>query len=401
MRIPNDTREARLILNALPGIGPVTVRRLCEHITGSGDGDAREIFAAAREQLLGARGVGAAIADTLLNWERHFDLARELEHLAARQLRFITPADGDAYPPLLRAIHDPPLGLYTDGAFRWDRRCVAIVGTRYATAYGKQTARVLARELALRGWCVVSGLARGIDAAAHEGALEADGAGGGGTVAVLGCGVDLSYPPENKGLRERIAAAGAVVSEFVLGRKADAFTFPMRNRLVSGMSRAVVVIESDTAGGSMITAGCAGEQGRGVCAVPGRVDSPASRGCHALVRDGATLVTCVDEILEACGTAPAADYGIAGGSGTGGDGTGGAGGGVLREDALPAAAPSGRPLEPDERAILEKLTGGTALAMDALAEQTGIHIAALSATLLMMELDGLLTKQPDGTYTAG
>jgi len=396
MSVPENIRDARMVLNALPGIGPVTCRRLADAF---GD-DPRGFFRASRSELLAVRGVGDTIADTLLEWERHFDLPLERERTAQRGLRFVTPEDGDAYPPLLREIYDPPLGLYTAGAYRWKQRCVALVGTRHISAYGKQVARTLARELALRGWCVASGLARGVDAAAHAGALEAGANAPGGTAAVLGNGADIAYPPENLELFREITARGAVMTEFVLGRKADRQTFPMRNRIVSGMSRAAVVIESDIGGGSMITARFAGEQGRQVCAIPGRIDSPASRGCHALVRDGATLVTCVDDILEAAGEFCQQDLPLEENSGTGnakdiGNSTGAnanRGGNTGSAKAVRGGI---------EGKILECLTGGTTLSVDALAERTGLTVPRLTSTLLMMELDRLVAKQPDASYGAG
>lgn len=368
-----DTRTARLVLNALPNIGPVTCRRLREAL---GD-DPAAIFRASRAQLLAVKGVGAVVADTLLRWRTHFDPGREREKMAARGVTFTIPEDGGTYPALLREIYDPPLGLYSIGGYKWGGRCIALVGSRRVTAYGRALARTLARELAASGWCVVSGLARGIDTAAHQGALEA----GGATVAVLGCGLDIVYPPENLELYREIAARGAVLSEFVLGRPADKQTFPMRNRIVSGMARALVVVESDVNGGSMITAKFAADQGRTVCAVPGRADQATSRGCHALIRDGATLVTCVDEILEELGEAPMA---------------------LPRHDTGGAVAPEPAPvLDADEARILQCLSGGMALGVDALAEQTGRPVASLMGTLLMLELNRRVVKRPDGTYEAG
>ncbi|MDR2845574.1 MAG: DNA-processing protein DprA [Puniceicoccales bacterium] len=384
MHTPPDVRAARLVLNALPNIGPVTCRRLDDALPGGPEA----IFRASHKELISVKGVGEVMAETLLQWRKYFNLEREQEKMAARNLRFVIPEDGDAYPSLLREIYDPPLGLYSTSAYHSGSQCIAIVGTRRRTAYGEKMAHTLARELAASGWCVVSGLARGIDTAVHEGALE----GGGVTVAVLGCGVDIVYPPENLDLYRKIAANGVVFSEFFLGRVADKQTFPMRNRIVSGMSRAVVVVESDEGGGSMITARFAGEQGRTVCAVPGRVDQISSRGCHALIRDGATLVTCVDDILSEIGaisSKPAQ--------------------GELRLEEGPAAAvgravaataASGVKPGSEEEKILNALSGGTALSMDALCDKTGMPIHSLSGTLLMMELNRLVSKMPDGSFEA-
>jgi DNA processing protein len=386
--IPADLRAARLVLNALPNIGPVTCRRLADAL---GD-DPLAIFRATRAQLLSVKGVGEEIANTLLAWQKFCDPQREFERLETRGWRFVVPEDGTAYPPLLREIYDPPQGLYATGEFRWGTRCIAIIGSRRLTSYGRQCARLIARELAASGWCVVSGLARGVDTAAHQGAIE----GGGATVAVLGNGLDIIYPPENLALYRQIAdGAGVVLSEFILGRKADRQTFPMRNRIVSGIAKAVVVIESDVDGGSMITARFAGEQGREVCAVPGRIDSPASRGCHALIRDGATLVTSVDDILESIGelkkrgTPKQAEFSFDAASGS------------TAAASAPAAAWETNPnLGETERKILRALSGGTALGADALADQTQIPANQLVGTLLMMELDRQVRRTEGGAYEA-
>ena len=207
--------------------------------------------------------------------------------MAKAAATFITPRDV-GYPRLLKEIHDPPIGLYRKGVYDFAQPCVAIVGSRRTTLYGQSVAKKLAADLARLGFCIVSGLARGIDTAAHEGALSV----GGKTAAVLGCGIDIVYPPENLALYRRIEAEGAILSEFPFGRRADRQSFPMRNRVVAGIAEAVVVVETDVSGGSMITARFAGEQGRLIFAVPGRIDQNTSAGCHQLIRDGATLLTC-------------------------------------------------------------------------------------------------------------
>lgn len=281
--------QALLVLNALPHLGPITANRLLEACGG----DPVAVLLADPAALRAVRGVGPVIADTLAAWKTHVDLAAEERGLRERGAAFL-PAEDVSYPPLLREIHDPPIGLYCRGRFAPATTCVAIVGSRRTTQYGLATARRLGGELARRGFCVVSGLARGIDTAAHEGALEA----GGRTAAVLGTGIDLVYPPENRALTERIAREGALLSEFRLGRPADRQSFAMRNRIVAGMSAAIVVVESDIDGGSMITARFAAEQGRVVLAVPGRIDQPTSAGCHQLIRDGAVLLTSVEDVVD-------------------------------------------------------------------------------------------------------
>src|SRR5882672_4107015 len=282
-------RQAFMILNDLPNIGPITLNRLLEELGG----DPREILATDKRRLESVRGVGPETSAALLNWRTHFDLAREEERLAKAGATFITARD-EGYPKLLKEIHDPPIGLYRKGGYLFDRPGIAVVGSQRTTLYGQSVAKKLGADLARLGFCVVSGLARGIDTAAHEGALSV----GGKTAAVLGCGIDIVYPPENLGLYRQIAETGAVLSEFPFGRKADKQTFPMRNRVVSGMCEAIVVVESDVAGGAMITARFAGEQGRLIYAVPGRIDQPSSAGCHQLIRDGATLFTGIDDILN-------------------------------------------------------------------------------------------------------
>ncbi|MDR2982772.1 MAG: DNA-processing protein DprA [Puniceicoccales bacterium] len=370
---PQDCREARLILNALPGMGPVTCRRLLDALGPN----PVAIFHATQKQLLSVKGVGTITADAIINWHTHFDPVREKEKMAAFGINFVIPEDTDAYPALLREIYDPPIGLYSTGQYTWRDRCVAIVGSRHITPYGREMARALARGLAGTGWCIVSGLARGIDTVAHQGALEA----GGPTVAVLGCGPDIVYPPENLELYRKIAANGVIFSEFSFGKKADKQTFPMRNRIVSGMCRAIVVIESDIGGGSMITAKFAAEQNRVVCAVPGRADQASSRGCHALIRDGATLVTSIDEILEELNE-PA----------------------VAMQSELNLMSPSSQNISnaatPEEANILAYFAGGTSHSIDSLADITGLPASSLMGTLLMMELNRLIIKGTDGRYEA-
>jgi len=199
------------------------------------------------------------------------------------------------YPGLLRNIPDPPPVLYVDGELEpVDVQAVAIVGSRHATLYGIRIARTLAEELSRLGFTIVSGMARGIDRVAHEGALAA----GGRTLAVLGCGLDVAYPPDHTQLRAQVAEAGALLPEFPLGSPPLAAHFPRRNRILSGLSLGVVVVEAAEGSGSLITAKLAAEQGREVFAVPGPIDAPTSRGTHGLLKQGAKLTETVDDILE-------------------------------------------------------------------------------------------------------
>ena len=282
-------REAYVALNMMEGIGPVTVASLMSTL-----GSIQAVFQAGRSDLLAARGVGPGMADLIIEKRGALDPAREIERASELGLRVITRAEED-YPKRLREIHDPPLALYVSGTLETgDRQAIAVVGTRHATHYGRDCAERLSYQLAQVGFCVVSGLALGIDTVAHRGALKA----GGRTLAVIGSGPDAIYPAENRGLAREISERGAVLSEFPLGRQPDKTTFPIRNRIVSGLSMGVLVIEAGTTSGALITARQAAEQGRTVYAVPGRIDSPASRGTHGLLKTGARLVEDVQDILD-------------------------------------------------------------------------------------------------------
>lgn len=371
MTIELTERQAFLILNALPNIGPITLNRLLAELGG----DPRAIFTASRRQLEAVQGVGPVISGTIAGWRDHFDVAREEARMAQSGVDFITVRD-PGYPPLLKEIHDPPIGLYRKGRYDFAQPAIAIVGSRRTTLYGQSVAQKLGAELARLGFCIVSGLARGIDTAAHEGALSV----GGKTAAVIGTGIDIVYPPENLQLYRRLEENGAVLSEFPFGRRADRQSFAMRNRIVAGISTAVVVVESDVDGGAMITARFAGEQGRLLFAVPGRIDQATSKGCHQLIRDGATLLTSVDDLLSELNYL---------------DG--------MRPTPIgekPADVAAGRPanLTEEEARVFECFRGGALLSADALAAQTGLAAADISATLMMLELKRLVVKRADGTF---
>lgn len=353
--IPSSPEDLRILLNALPGIGPVAARRLREAFGG----DLAAALRAPREALLRVKGIGPVAAETLLR--RDFDPAAERERAARHGLRVLTELD-PAWPESLANLWDPPLALYAEGETLPTTRAVAVVGSRRCTPYGTAVARRLSSDLARRGWWVVSGLARGIDQAAHEGALEA----GGWTAAVLGHGLERTHPPEAIALRRKIARQGCLLSEFPIGRAPDRQSFPQRNRLVAALCRAVVVVESDTEGGSLITARFALELGRTVCAVPGRADSPASRGCHALIRDGATLVTDADEVLEELGEGPK------------------------------RAAPA--PQAPPDDPWLRHFAGGEAHDAESLALAAGCVTALAAVTLTQLEIEGRLRRRLDGRH---
>lgn len=290
------------------------------------------------------------------------------------QGKLIAIAD-DGYPAWLRAIPDPPAALYCDGFFEpRDRQAVAIVGARQATPYGLRATETLARELSGAGFTIVSGLARGIDAAAHRAALDA----GGRTVAVLGCGLDINYPPEHGRLREEIAASGAVVTEYEPGTPPRAGHFPRRNRIISGLSLGVVVVEAAEDSGSLITARLALEQGREVFAVPGSIDAPLSRGPHGLLKQGAKLVETVDDIVEELlpqlGTAS-----------------------VPTQQRMPFKAMEPPDLSPEERRVWEQMSRDP-LHLDDLTERSGLTPAGVAGILLGLELKDVVRQLPGQRY---
>jgi DNA processing protein len=282
-------QEALIALNMIEGIGPIRARHLIDSL-----GDAAAILNASRGRLMGVNGIGEDTANSIANWEQSVDLSGELRRIHDFGCHVLTGED-PAYPKWLREIYDPPLVLYVRGNLtQQDTNSVAIVGSRITTHYGTETARKLAYQLAYVGVTVVSGGARGIDTAAHQGALS----GKGRTIAVLGTGINLVVPPENAGLLDRIAENGAVISQFPFNRKADRQSFPIRNRIVAGMTLGTVVVEAARRSGALITSNFAVDYGRQVFAVPGRIDSPRSKGCHELIKNGAKLCENTEDILS-------------------------------------------------------------------------------------------------------
>lgn len=284
-----DVREALVALNMIENVGPVRVRQLLEHF-----GEAPAILSASRQQLCHVRGIGAETAESIAGWEKNIDLAGELRRVSEFGCHILIASDPE-YPELLKQIYDPPVVLYVKGRLSEnDKNSVALVGSRMTTPYGTEIARKLAYQLAYVGVTVVSGGARGIDTAAHQGALSAKGR----TVAVLGTGINRVFPAENGELFERIAASGALITQFPFNRNADKQSFPIRNRIVAGMTLGTVVVEANLTSGALITANMAVEQGRQVFAVPGRIDSPRSKGCHELIKKGAKLCEGAEDILS-------------------------------------------------------------------------------------------------------
>jgi DNA processing protein len=362
-----NSRDAYIALNLIEGVGPVRVRGLLEQF-----GTPETILAAPRAELERVEGVGPEVAGNISRWRETVDLAGELERIEKAGVRVVTGDDPD-YPKNLAEIHDPPLALYVKGTLSdRDTLSIGMVGSRRTTLYGQEMARKLAYQLARVGVTVVSGLARGIDTHSHKGALQAKGR----TVAVLGCGVDVVYPAENKDLYEQIiATGGAVVSEFPMGMKPDRQSFPMRNRLISGWSLGVVIVEANAKSGALITANFAGEQGRHVFAVPGRADSPLSKGSHRLIKDGAKLTEDVDDILSefeyllppAKRTAKVAEAGP-----------------TLKVSEL-------------EAKVLAAL-GDEETTVDEVIQRSGLTSACVSATLLALEMKRLVRQFPGRLY---
>lgn len=282
-----------LTLALTPGIGPILARRIIE-ATGS----AAAACEASLPTLRNIEGIGTARADKIAAGLRvaRDKAAEQQDRAAAAGARIICP-DDEVYPFLLREIPDPPLALFVRGTFEpRDLQAVAIVGSRKCSHYGREQAERFAALMAGAGVCVISGGARGIDSAAHRGALSHP---NGRTIAVLGSGVDVPYPPENARLFDQIAGRGAVVSEYPMGTPPTPENFPKRNRVVSGMSRGVLVVEADERSGALITARQAiDDHNRTVFALPGRIDNAMSAGPHKLIRDGATLVRNLEDILE-------------------------------------------------------------------------------------------------------
>jgi len=274
------------------------------------------------------------------------------------------------YPEMLRYIHDPPLVLYCRGRLEGKADCIAVVGSRKATWYGLDMAKRLSGELAENGITIVSGMARGIDSKAHKGAIER----GGKTIAVLGCGVDIVYPPENRDLMDDIIKHGAVISEYLPGTKPSQFNFPARNRIISGLSRGVAVIEAGERSGSLITADFALDQGREVFAVPGNINSASSIGTNRLIRDGAKIVTCVEDILDelkiSYSTHNAKD--------------------------LTAKLAEMR-LSDDERTIAQRLLDGP-VHLDVLSRECGMSVQMTASILVMLELSGFVEQLPGKYY---
>jgi len=402
-----DELRAWLRLSLEPGLKPAAARALMAEL-----GPPERIYALDAAEL--GRRLPPALAARLAappDAQVQAGIAAALAWLdAPGPHHVVTLADAD-YPPGLLAIADPPALLYVRGdPAALARPALAVVGARNATAGGLANARAFARHLAGAGWCVVSGLARGIDAAAHEGALEADP--GGGTAAVLGTGMDRVYPRAHAPLAERIAERGALVSEFAPGTPPLPQHFPRRNRLVAGLARGVLVVEAASRSGSLSTARLAAEGGREVFAIPGSIHSPLSRGCHALIRQGARLVETALDIEEELGTPGGQAGGHAGAlagaqpgtgpsrgwAGLGGPTAPAAGEAASSPAPVPGSPPAGRVPASPPAALLWRALAYDPVHQDELQRRTGLAGPALQAGLLELELTGRALRLDGGRY---
>lgn len=354
-------------LSRVKGLGCVGFKKLAAHFA-----DPTAALSARPAELKNVPGLDKDAIEGLLGFSEWAEAEAEMRRAREAGVR-IVPFIDPCYPARLRAIADPPPLLYIKGEISAaDEKAVAIVGSRSASDYGRKVARNICRGLASLGFTVVSGMARGIDGAAHESALD----GGGRTIAVLGSGVDRIYPPEHEGLSERIARQGAVISELPLGARPVAFNFPARNRLISGLSLGVVVVEATEKSGSLITAAHALEQNREIFAVPGEVGSSRSRGAHRLIRQGAKLVENADDIIEEIAPQLARPEGAS-----------------RRQRVLP------KNCSDDTRKIFGLLQERI-LQIDEVIETSGLSSAQVSQILLELELQGFLRQLPGKRYAA-
>ncbi len=358
--------EAWLLLNA-SGLTPRRQMLLLEAFESP-----EAVFGASNEQLRSVEGIRGLHVSKLREAEAAVDVGAIVDKLAELQAQIVTIRD-EAYPKLLKEIYDPPPVLFVRGTLeRRDDLAVGIVGTRKRTPYGEMVAEKLAGELVRRGFTIVSGLAMGIDADAHRGALKA----GGRTIGVLACGIDVNYPSVHAGLKDEIAASGAVITELALGTRPARERFPARNRIISGIALGVVVVEAPTKSGALITARLAAEQGREAFAVPGNVTSPESRGCHALIRDGVTLVEVAEDVVEGLG---------------------------IMLKAVPEREPEQErqrkldELPADQLRVLEGLTHQPRNVDDVIAELE-VPPAQVTSALMLLEVKGLVRRFPGNQF---
>jgi DNA processing protein len=357
--------EACIALNMLPTIGPVRLRKLLEVFDTP-----QRILTTRRDALRAVDGIGNEVADQIVKWESVVDLPAELDRIRKIGASVIT-AESPVYPRQLREIHAPPIVLYVWGDLNErDQHAIAVIGSRRTTHYGVESAKKLSYQLAYAGLTVISGLARGIDTAAHQGALAAKGR----TIAVIGSGLSKLYPPENAALAEKIRDGnGAVISEFSMEVEPDRQTFPMRNRIISGWSHGVLVIEAGLNSGALITVTQALEQGRSIYAVPGHINAPSAQGSNRLIQQGAKLVMDASDLLDDLE--------------------------ILLPDAKPSPEAAVRALPvltAEERCVYEAIDAAET-SIDDIATRSGMPSGAVSSSLLRLELKRLV-KQLPGKY---
>jgi DNA processing protein len=358
---PTPVDLATLRLSLVPGIGPRHYMALLDAF-----GSPSAVLAADSRQLQAVEGIGLTLSRAIIMAADHLSLDPLLRTCREQNIVWQTQ-QSNHYPELLKQIGDPPLVLYQHGQFvPEDALAIAIVGSRHATSYGLKQAEKLARGLALAGFTIVSGLARGIDQAAHRGALEA----GGRTIAVLGSGLLNIYPPEHTDLAKQIRNQGVVVSEFGPVHEPKSGSFPQRNRIISGLSLGVVVVEAAQRSGALISARLAMEQNREVYAVPGRVDSRMSQGCHRLIRDGAKLVETVEDILEELGPLAVP---------------------IRRSDQQVVRNPAELKLNPQEMAVLQVI-GAEPTEMDDIVAKSGLPINRVLSTISVLQMRKLIRR---------
>ncbi|UPU34518.1 DNA-processing protein DprA [Geomonas paludis] len=344
-------------LKSVPQVGNVTFLRLLAHF-----GSPQAALEASPEELAAVKGVSAAAARSIAGHDCRAQAEAECERVRAGGAQVVDILSG-RYPRLLMQISDPPPFFYLMGTLDGSETAVAMVGSRHASQYGLCTATRLGKELAGQGVTVVSGMARGIDTASHWGCLKA----GGRSIAVLGCGVDVIYPPENDTLYRALCEQGALISEFPMGTSPMPENFPRRNRIISALAKGVLVVEAGEGSGSLITAQYALEQGREVFAVPGNVTTSGSRGVNGLIKQGAKLVERVEDILEELGIVPLATH--------------------------PQEQPPSFPLTPQEAELYALLCQGV-LQIDDIIVQSALTAGEVSATLLRLEVKGIIIQLP-------
>ena len=361
-----NVREALVALNMISHVGPVRLRQLLQTF-----GDPVSVLTAKKSALLAVHGINEVTADAIASWESTVDLAGELKRIADFGCRIVIPED-ENYPELLRQIYDPPIVLYVKGTLSpRDKNSVALVGSRMTTSYGMNVARKLSYQLAYMGITIVSGGARGIDTAAHQGALS----GKGRTIAVLGTGINQVFPAENGPLFEKIISNGALITQFPFNRPADKQSFPIRNRIVAGMTLGTAVVEANLTSGALITANFAVEYGRQVFAVPGPIDSPRSKGCHDLIKKGAKLCEGAEDIVtEFEYLFPTSNKPSPGGV------------------QLP-----GLTLSENENLVFNEL-GTAELFMDEIIVKTGLPASTVSVALLTLEMKKLVKQLPGKVF---